>query len=73
MGVWISTATLILVLIALIRAEIRGGRKSKTVLRETNQQINELAKTTFNRFREKHGRDPTGTFPLTDPAEMVDK
>ncbi len=66
MGVWISTAVLIVVFAAIVWTEIRCGRRTKTSHVETNRQIDDLAKTTFTRYREKFGRDPTGSFPLQD-------
>lgn len=70
MAIWLSTVVLILVLAAIIRSEVRCGRKSKVVQHEVNQQINTLAKTTFERHREVFGRDPTGTFPVYDVADV---
>lgn len=70
MAIWISTILLILVLAAIVRTEIRCGRRSKTKLAETNSQIDALAKTTFERHREVFGRDPTGVYPIYDANEV---
>lgn len=66
MGVWISTAALVIVLVAIVRTEIRCGRRTKTSHDETNRRIDDLARSTFTRYQEKFGRDPTGSFPLQD-------
>lgn len=70
MTVWISTAVLVLVLLAIIRSEVRCGRKGKAAQLAVNQKINELAKTTFDRHRDVFGRDPTGGFPTQDIADI---
>lgn len=66
MGVWISTGVLIMVFAAIVWSEIKCGRRSHVSRKETDRQINALARTTFDRYREKFGRDPTGSFPLQD-------
>jgi len=68
MAVWISTLVLVVVLTAIMRAELRSGRRSKIKLAKTTQQIDDLAKLTFDRHREMFGKDATGTFPLVDPS-----
>lgn len=70
MGIWVSTAVLVVVLAAIIRSELRCGRKSKTTQQNVDLQINELAKSTFDRHRDVFGRDPTGTFPLMDATDI---
>lgn len=69
MAIWISTLVLIVVLAMIVRAELRSGRRSKIKLARTSQQIDDLAKVTFDRHREIFGKDATGTFPLVDPAK----
>lgn len=68
MAVWISTLVLIIVMTAIMRAELRSGRRNKIKLAKTTQQIDDLAKLTFDRHREMFGKDATGTFPLVDPG-----
>lgn len=68
MAIWVSTLVLVVVLAAIVRAELRSGRRSKIKLEKTSQQINDLAKVTFDRHREMFGKDATGTFPLIDPS-----
>lgn len=68
MAIWISTLVLIVVLAMIVRAELRSGRRSRIKLARTSQQIDDLAKVTFDRHREMFGKDATGTFPLTDPG-----
>jgi len=68
MAIWISTLVLVVVLAAFVRAELRSGRRSKIKLAKTTQQIDDLAKVTFDRHREMFGKDATGTFPLIDPG-----
>lgn len=71
MGIWISTLVLVIVLAAIVWAEVRSGRRNRVRLAKTQQQIDDLAKVTFDRHREMFGKDATGTFPLmtTDPAK----
>jgi hypothetical protein len=69
MAIWISTLVLVVVLAMIVRAELRSGRRSKIKLARTSQQIDDLAKVTFDRHREMFGKDATGTFPLADPAK----
>lgn len=73
MGIWISTIVLVLVLAAFVRAELRSGRRSKITLAKTDQQINDLARTTFERHREMFGKDATGTFPLVGAPDVAKK
>ncbi len=68
MAIWISTFALIVVLAMIMRAEIRNGRRSKVKLAKTAQQIDDLARVTYDRHREMFGKDATGSFPLTDPS-----
>ncbi len=69
MAIWISTLVLVVVLAMIVRAELRSGRRSKIRLARTSQQIDDLAKVTFDRHREMFGKDATGTFPLGEPAK----
>ncbi len=69
MALWVSTLVLIIVLMMIVRAELRSGRRSKIKLARTTRQIDDLAKTTFDRHREIFGKDATGTFPLSDSAK----
>lgn len=73
MGIWISTVVLVVVLAAIMRAELRNGRRSKIKLARTDQQIDDLARTTFERHREMFGRDATGTFPLGGTPDIAKK
>ncbi len=73
MAIWISTLVLIVVLAAIVRAELRSGRRSKIKLAKTNQQIDDLARTTFEQHREMFGRDATGTFPLVGAPDAAKK
>jgi hypothetical protein len=73
MGIWISTVVLVVVLAAIVRAELRNGRRSKIKLARTDQQIDDLARTTFERHREMFGRDATGTFPLVGAPDIAKK
>lgn len=66
MAIWVSTAALIIILAAIVRSEVRWGRRSKVTQHQVDQQIDDLAKTTFDRHRDVFGRDPTGVFPLHD-------
>lgn len=68
MTIWISTLILVVVLVMIVRAEIRSGRRSKVKLEKTAQQIDDLARVTYDRHREMFGKDATGSFPLTDPS-----
>lgn len=70
MAIWISTLVLIVVLVLIVRAELRSGRRSRIKLARTSQQIDDLAKVTFDRHREMFGKDATGTFPLADPGTV---
>lgn len=72
-GIWISTFVLIAVLAAIVRAEIRNGRRSKIVQAKTDQQIDDLARTTFQRHREMFGRDATGAYPLVETPDTTKK
>jgi hypothetical protein len=58
---------------AIMRAELRSGRRSKVKLAKTDQQIDDLARTTFERHREIFGRDATGTFPLAGTPNVAKK
>lgn len=73
MVIWVSTVILALVIAAIIRTEVRCGRRAKAKQHDINGQINELAKTTFNRHRDIFGRDPTGTFPIFDATSEAKK
>lgn len=73
MGIWISTAVLVVVMVAIMRAELRNGRRSKIKQARTDQQIDDLARTTFERHREMFGRDATGTFPLPNIPDIAKK
>ncbi len=70
MAIWISTLVLVVVLVMIVQAELRSGRRSKIKLARTSQQIDDLAKVTFDRHREMFGKDATGTFPLVDPSTV---
>lgn len=70
MAVWFSTVILVVVLATIVRAELRSGRRSKIKLAKTTQQIDDLAKMTFERHREIFGRDATGTFPLINSGAV---
>lgn len=72
-SLWISTVVLIVVLAAIVRAELRSGRRSRIKLAKTNQRIDDLAKTTFEQHRETFGRDATGTFPLMRAPDIAKK
>ena len=64
MGIWISTIVLIAVLSAIVLAELRSGRRNKVKQDKIKQEIDDLARQTFERHREMFGKDATGTFPL---------
>ena len=66
MAIWISTIVLVAVLAAIVRAEVRSGRRSRAKLAKTDEQINDLARVAFKRHREMFGKDATGTFPLVN-------
>lgn len=68
MAIWVSTLVLVVVLAAIVRAELRSDRRSKIKHAKTSQQIDDLARATFDRHREMFGKDATGTFPLIDPS-----
>lgn len=70
MAIWISTLVLVIVLAAIVWTEIRSGRRNKIKLEKTSRQIDDLAKTTFDRHRAMFGKDATGTFPLVDPSAV---
>lgn len=73
MGLVISTLLLVVGLAAIVRAELRSARRSRIKLAETDERINNLAKTTFERHREIFGRDATGTFPLINATDAPKK
>lgn len=68
MALWISTFALVVVLAMIVRAELRNGRRSRIKFAKTSQQIDDLARVTYDRHREMFGKDATGSFPLTDPG-----
>jgi uncharacterized membrane-anchored protein YhcB (DUF1043 family) len=70
MAIWISTAVLVLVLIAIVFSEIRYGRRSKKLQRRVDEQIDELAQSTYSRHRDLFGKDPTGAYPLISDADV---
>lgn len=69
MVIWASTLLLVVVLVAIVKAEVSYGRRSKVTQKHVNEQINELAKTTFDRHRDVFGKDPTGSFPIFDASD----
>ena len=73
MVIWVSTAALVIVLVAIVRSEIRCDRKAKERQLNVNNQINELARSTFDRHRDLFGREPTGAFPIFDATGDIKK
>jgi hypothetical protein len=74
MTVWGITAILALVVIYIVNAEIRCGRKTKHFLEVITPEIDNLKNDSIAKYRARFGRDPTGTFvlvnqpPTTSPA-----
>lgn len=74
MSIWISwgiTLVLGLAIARIVWIEIKCGRRHKSVLSSTNEQINSIKMSVTERYREKFGRDPTGSFETVDMAKAA--
>lgn len=67
---WIATITLALVVARIVWVEVKCGRKSKTALASTNEQIESIKRNVTEKYREKYGKDPTAQFPLVDAPKV---
>ena len=66
---WASTLILAIVITGIVWIEVRYGRKAKSTLASTNEQIESIKRNATERYRAKFGRDPTGTFETPKIAE----
>lgn len=63
---WFATIVLALVVARIVWVEVKCGRKTKTALASTNEQIERIKHNATVRYRAKYGRDPTEQFPVVD-------
>jgi hypothetical protein len=63
---WIITAVLALAIAWIIYTEMKCGRRSKSMLAKTNEDINTLRRNATVAYRARYGRDPTAPFALVD-------
>lgn len=70
---WIATIALALVVARIVWIEIKCGRKSKTALASTNEQIESIKRNVTEKYRAKYGKDPTAQFPLADAPKTATK
>lgn len=66
MTTWIITAVLAGIIVLIIRAELRCGRRTKTFFATVVPEIDELNKHAMAKYREVYGRDPTGAYPIIE-------
>lgn len=67
MTVWFITLLLAVLVLFIIYAEVRHGRRSKDFLEAIGPEIDALNKSVRRKYRAKHGRDPTAPFTLMEP------
>jgi hypothetical protein len=70
---WSATITLALIIARIMWVEIKCGRKNKSALSSTSEQINSIKQSATERYRAKFGRDPTGTFEQVDLPQVASK
>lgn len=68
---WIMTAVLAMLIGAIVRTEMRCGRKNKEFLAHINEDINALHKQATTSYRARFGRDPTAPFVRLDDDNGV--
>jgi cytochrome b len=70
---WIITIALALLVARIVWTEVKCGRKFKTNLASTNEQIESIKKHATTTYRAKFGRDPTGAFETVDMSGRTAK
>ncbi len=70
---WIATIVLALIIARIMWVERKCGRKTKDALVSTNEQIEDIKRSVTARYREKFGRDPTGTFTTVEMPKAASK
>lgn len=63
---WGITGVLALVVLWIVIAEIRCGRRTKIFHQVIDPQIDALKSSVTAKYREKYGKDPTAPYPLID-------
>lgn len=58
----LSTCVMLAVFVAVLIGEKRYAKRTKDFFARTNPQIDELAKRTQQKYRQRYGKDPTGSF-----------
>lgn len=67
MTAWIFTGVTAFVVLLIILAEIRCGRRSKEFLKGINPEIDALTNSVTAKYRAKYGKDPTLPFSTVEP------
>jgi hypothetical protein len=68
---WVITGILALMVARIVWIEVRHGRKVKSDLTSTNEQIESIKRNVTETYRAKFGKDPTGTFPTVDMPNIA--
>lgn len=69
MTTWIMTGLLALIIVMIIYAEVRHGRRTKHFLAEISPEIKALNDSVMRKYREKYGKDPTMPFHIVDAGK----
>lgn len=70
---WLVTISLAIVVVRIVWIEVKCGRKTKTALASTNEQIEAIKQSAVQTYRAKFGKDPTAPYPITDLPKTATK
>ena len=65
---WFFTIVLAIVIVAIIRAEIVCGRRSKNFIDNVMPEIDALKHSVIGKYKAKYGRTPTAPFETVKPS-----
>jgi len=71
MMVWIITVILSVLVGCIVWAEVICGRRSKDFLETITPEIDALTKSVVNKYLARHGRYPSGIYPITQPPPSL--
>lgn len=64
---WFFTIVLALIVIAIVRAEVVCGRRSKNFIDNVMPEIDRLKHQAVSKYKAKYGRTPTAPFETITP------
>jgi hypothetical protein len=66
MTTWIITGALAFIVVLIVYAEVRCGRRTKNFLDTLAPEIDALNDSVLRKYRAKYGKDPTLQYPIVN-------